>query len=173
MIERYTGDPQIIQKLGTNPEERGLTTAEFKAKFDQFAEEFVAWFNQTHCGEVDGIKADYATLLAGGTPTKLTLDNGWTGDLYVRRNMLGQVTIYGEVTSGTVTSGTKIASLPDGCKPASITHIVGYIGRTGVRTFTGLVVSVNNTLVIFEPASDILSNGWSGIRINATYQSEY
>lgn len=54
-ITRYTGDTDVIAKLGTTPEERGLTTEEFKAKFDQFAEEFVQWFNQTHCQEVDDI----------------------------------------------------------------------------------------------------------------------
>ncbi|HHX11119.1 MAG TPA: hypothetical protein GX729_07130 [Firmicutes bacterium] len=60
-----------------------MTTAEFKAKFDQFAEEFVAWFNQTHCGEVDGIdddlqshKADMATKQY--TSTDLGLKTGST-----------------------------------------------------------------------------------------------
>jgi hypothetical protein len=48
----YTGDTTIIGALGTNPAERGLTTQEFKDKFDQFADEFVAWFNETHLPEV-------------------------------------------------------------------------------------------------------------------------
>lgn len=40
----------VIASLGTTPQERGLTTDQFKAKFDQFATEFVAWFNATHIG---------------------------------------------------------------------------------------------------------------------------
>lgn len=49
---KYTKDTTIIGALGTNPAERGLTTQEFKDKFDQFATEFVEWFNETHLPEV-------------------------------------------------------------------------------------------------------------------------
>jgi hypothetical protein len=63
----YTKDTTIIGALGTNPAERALTTQEFKDKFDQFADEFVAWFNETHLPEVaekavvDEHLAEYAT----------------------------------------------------------------------------------------------------------------
>lgn len=64
---KYTKDTTIIGALGTNPAERALTTQEFKDKFDQFANEFVAWFNETHLPEVaekavlDEHKAETAT----------------------------------------------------------------------------------------------------------------
>ena len=54
----YTKDTTIIGALGTNPAERGLTTQEFKDKFDQFAEEFVEWFNATHIVEANAHLAD-------------------------------------------------------------------------------------------------------------------
>jgi hypothetical protein len=54
-ITPYSGETQIIQKLGTTPQERGLTTEQFKAKFDQFAEEFIQWFNTTHKAELEGL----------------------------------------------------------------------------------------------------------------------
>lgn len=57
----YTGETTIIGALGTNPAERGLTTQEFKDKFDQFAHEFVAWFNETHIAEADAHLAETAT----------------------------------------------------------------------------------------------------------------
>ena len=49
----YTGSTNKIASLGTTPEERTLTTDQFKAKFDEFAAEFVAWFNATHIAELD------------------------------------------------------------------------------------------------------------------------
>lgn len=69
---KYTKDTTIIGALGTNPAERALTTQEFKDKFDQFADEFVAWFNETHLPEVaekavvDEHKADNANKAHGG-----------------------------------------------------------------------------------------------------------
>jgi hypothetical protein len=68
---KYTKDTTIIGALGTNPAERALTTQEFKDKFDQFADEFVAWFNETHLPEVaekavvDEHKAETATQEGG------------------------------------------------------------------------------------------------------------
>lgn len=48
----YSGATNKIGAIGTSPVERGLTTQEFKDKFDEFADEFVAWFNTTHLEEV-------------------------------------------------------------------------------------------------------------------------
>jgi hypothetical protein len=52
----YTGSTTVITNIGTNPEERGLTTDEFKSKFDEGLTAFVAWFNATHLGETKKIK---------------------------------------------------------------------------------------------------------------------
>jgi len=48
----------VIAGLGTTPEERALSTDDFKAKFDEFAVNFVAWFNATHIVELDVLQTD-------------------------------------------------------------------------------------------------------------------
>jgi len=65
----YTGDTDIIASLGTSPAERGLTTDQFKAKFDEFATAFVAWFNATHIVEADAHLADNAAHNATSAAT--------------------------------------------------------------------------------------------------------
>ena len=63
-FSQYTGITNKIAALGTTPQDRGLTTDEFKAKFDEFAEEFVTWFNGTHKGEIDELQNEVTTHLA-------------------------------------------------------------------------------------------------------------
>lgn len=43
----------VIASLGTTPEERALTTDEFKAKFDEFGTDIVEWINDTHIPELE------------------------------------------------------------------------------------------------------------------------
>ena len=54
----YSGDTSVIGKLGTTPQERGLTTQQFKDKFDEGLKAFVEWFNLTHKTEFDAHLAD-------------------------------------------------------------------------------------------------------------------
>lgn len=42
----------VIASLGTTVQERGLTTDQFKAKFDKEATDIVAWLNDTHIPEL-------------------------------------------------------------------------------------------------------------------------
>lgn len=49
----YLGDTSVIGKLGTTPQERGLTTQQFKDKFDEGLKTFVEWFNETHIAEIE------------------------------------------------------------------------------------------------------------------------
>lgn len=44
-MQQYTGNTTVITNIGTNPSERGLTTDQFKAKFDQTVKDYVTWFN--------------------------------------------------------------------------------------------------------------------------------
>lgn len=71
----YSGDPNVISKLGTTPQERGLTTEQFKAKFDEGLKEFVTWFNDTHKTEFDAHLAESVYLQVdeppGANPTTL------------------------------------------------------------------------------------------------------
>jgi hypothetical protein len=56
----YTGETEIITNIGTTPDERGLSTDEFKAKFDEGLKAFVAWFNSTHKTEFDALVTNSA-----------------------------------------------------------------------------------------------------------------
>jgi hypothetical protein len=89
----YTKDTKIIGALGTNPAERALTTQEFKDKFDQFAHEFVAWFNATHVVEADAHLADTVSDVDGAHGLKIEKGT-WTPYLL------------GEDTAGTWTAGS-------------------------------------------------------------------
>jgi hypothetical protein len=60
-MQTYAGDTQIITNIGTNPEERGLTTEQFKAKFDEALTAFVAWFNDTHKSDIEALVVNSGT----------------------------------------------------------------------------------------------------------------
>jgi hypothetical protein len=61
-MTEYTGDTDIIIDLATEPEERGLTEDQFKAKFDEGLKAFVTWFNDTHKTEFDAVISDALKL---------------------------------------------------------------------------------------------------------------
>jgi hypothetical protein len=58
----YSGTVAVIAGLGTTVNERGLTTDQFKAKFDEGLTEFVAWFNDTHKTEFEAVQTSLKPL---------------------------------------------------------------------------------------------------------------
>lgn len=62
-MTQYSGETEVISKLGTTPQERGLSTEQFKAKFDEGLKGFVEWFNNTHKTQFDA-KAETTSLNA-------------------------------------------------------------------------------------------------------------
>lgn len=60
----YGGNTDVIAALGTTPQERGLETQEFKAKFDEALTAFVAWFNDAHKTEFDALTPTNQLALA-------------------------------------------------------------------------------------------------------------
>jgi hypothetical protein len=67
----------VIAALGTTPDERGLSTDQFKAKFDEFGVNFVEWFNETHIPELSSY-AEYGfvtsqAIASGASGTALNL----------------------------------------------------------------------------------------------------
>ncbi len=61
-MEPYSGDTKVIAKVGTTPEDRGLETEDFKAKFDEGLTAFVQWFNTVHKTEFEAHLADFAKV---------------------------------------------------------------------------------------------------------------
>lgn len=60
-MTEYTGETEVIGKLGTNPQQRGLTTQQFKDAFDEGLKGFVEWFNLTHKTEFEAVQTEIAT----------------------------------------------------------------------------------------------------------------
>ena len=75
----YSGDTSVIGKLGTTPQERGLTTQQFKDKFDEGLKAFVEWFNLTHKTEFEAVQTGLVThkadMAAHGISHKNLLHN--------------------------------------------------------------------------------------------------
>ena len=102
-MTKYSGNTEIITNIGTTPQERGLTTDEFKAKFDEGLKAFVTWFNDTHKTEFDAHLA-----LAGGT---------MSGEINMADNQLTRPEIkdYAETVGTTpATTGTVTFDLTTG-----------------------------------------------------------
>ena len=66
----YGQSPLVISILGTTPQERGLETQQFKAKFDEGLKGFVEWFNLTHKTEFEAVQTDIATHKADNAAHK-------------------------------------------------------------------------------------------------------
>jgi len=93
----YSGDTSVIGKLGTTPQERGLTTQQFKDKFDEGLKAFVEWFNETHIAEANTYlnPTMHRTIFRGKnlgtsltTAQRTAIQNGtfedlWLGDYWV------------------------------------------------------------------------------------------
>ena len=130
-MEPYSGDTAVIAKVGTTPEDRGLETEDFKAKFDEGLTAFVEWFNTTHKTEFEAHLADNAnphSIYAKKQQENWiapTLLNGWTnfddGSRYATvgyyKDAFGVVHIKGMIKGGTATVGTPIFILPSGYIP--------------------------------------------------------
>lgn len=66
-MTQYSGNVEIITNIGTTPNERGLTTKQFKAKFDEALKAFVTWFNDTHKTEFDALAGNQLNLTLPST----------------------------------------------------------------------------------------------------------
>ena len=154
--------------MALNKLKKWIGTQAMTAFFDQLNDNVDATNAAIDLAETDS--ATIASLLGGGDEYTLTLLNGWGGNLYVRRNVLGQVTIYGVLTAGVVDSGTLIAELPVDCKPLAVTAVVAHTSITAIRSTLGLYLLTNGEFRVDKPASDVLSNG-STLRVNCIYQS--
>ena len=116
----YSGETEIIGKLGTTPQERGLTTQQFKDKFDEGLKAFVEWFNLTHKTEFEAVQTGIATHKADNVNLKevhgLRIESG-SFNPYV----------YGSTTAGTNTYSVRVGSY---YKIGKMAFVQGYITMT-------------------------------------------
>ena len=143
----YSGDVEIITNIGTTPQERGLSTDEFKAKFDEGLKAFVTWFNDTHKTEFDAHLADIATQTELGhikvDGTSITIDeNG------IISSSSDNKIIYGyqidESNSNPLTS---------------VTYIDGAIGMTPATAGDGVSADWNNVYPYNKIRPVLFKNG--------------
>lgn len=159
-FSEYTGDTDIIASLGTTPAERGLTTDQFKAKFDEFAAAFVAWFNATHIVEADGHLAETSKqhlnlmttkgdIIYQGDDAAVRLPKGGEGTVLGIKNgvpiwglLVGGITGY---TPGEIMSLTDCFNSPYASGNSATSHISLYdIDTMLLSTETG--VGANNSV---------------------------
>lgn len=110
------------------------------------------------------------THLADSVPVKLTLLNGWTGDLYVRKLGHGLVQIYGDITPGVTDRATVIATLPEGYLVPYFTQIPAHSGVVATGGILGFVISATGNFSIYNPAASA-NLGTSYIRFNHIYKT--
>lgn len=89
----------------------------------------------------------------------LSPQNGWTGTLYYRKNQAELIEIQGNLTVGTLTAGTVIATMPEGYRPSRYSPIESYVSSLS-KVVNGLVLA-NDTgaLRVHAPATTELSAG--------------
>ena len=134
----YSGDTSIIGKLGTTPQERGLTTQQFKDKFDEGLKAFVEWFNTTHLTEFSPEEIIRPTLL-----------NGWKNfgancaPVGYYKDSFGLVHITGSIEGGPIPSIAFV--LPTNYRPLySLSYAVASYGdKTGI-----IRIDTNGNVVI-------------------------
>ena len=98
---------------------------------------------------------------------ELTLLNGWTGSLRVRKNAMDMVFIYGEITPGVTSRGTTIASVPSGYRPARVSALPAQSAGINIGAINGLAVTTSGNISIYGSASEDI--GELGVRINYIY----
>jgi len=81
-LTTYTGDTNIISQLDNQPNDNdGLSAAQLKAKFDQFATEFITFFNGEHLPELlAAINAAAQGISSDGVDGSLIIDGSVTSD---------------------------------------------------------------------------------------------
>lgn len=81
----------------------------------------------------------------------LALQNEWVGLLQYAKDNMGRLYIKGNLTPGTKTWGTVIATLPAGFHPKNWCCLTGF-DTTG-EVINGIVIDTNGEIKIFNPAS--------------------
>ena len=98
---------------------------------------------------------------------ELTLLNGWTGSLRVRKNAMGMVFIYGEISPGVTTVGTTIANLPSIYRPARPVALPAQSAGINIGAINGLAIVTSGNINVYGSASEDI--GELDVRINYIY----
>jgi hypothetical protein len=154
-MQTYDGNTEIITNIGTNPTERGLTTEQFKAKFDEGLTAFVEWFNDTHLVELK--TAPTENIIPYNSPIVGT--PGYKNKYW--KNDHGEVVIISVYQKGGITddigNGAHIFTLPEGCRPSETIAISGKIKQSDYATnyACDVVIYADGKVIIFLPTESL------------------
>lgn len=157
-LSKCTVPTDVIGSLGTTPQDRGLTTQEFKDKFDEMPEGIKAYLNDTLTVEVDAHTADNMTAHTPETPIAPTLINSWLNlgaghtEAGYWKDTVGIVHIRGVISEGA--TGNTAFILPVGYRPAKI---IGFAATSGVHgdayvwinPLGEVVIQIGSTIGVF------------------------
>jgi hypothetical protein len=131
MSEQYFTRPNVqpvITNIGTTPEQRQMSTSEFKAKFDEMPEAIQQYIKETLLIELDAFKEEFMTEMPKKANkqqegwTYPTLLNGWqnvSGSRPTRYfiDEFGIAHIFCEISGGTTASNTELFRLGNNYAP--------------------------------------------------------
>jgi hypothetical protein len=156
-MTQYTGDTEIITNIGTTPQERGLTTDEFKAKFDEGLKAFVAWFNDVHKTEFDAVYSEgtWTPVLAGATTAGSNTYTKQTGK-YIKQNK--KVTAWFNITlsakDASMAPYIVINNLPFTAANQNINFLANIFYNnfdlTAGKTLSGLILGNTSRIALYE-----------------------
>jgi len=161
MSEQYFTRPNVqpvITYIGTTPEQRQMSTDEFKAKFDEMTVNLQNYIKETLLTELDAFKQEFMKLLAGGTQYSATLQEGWTGTLTYRKNDLGQVVLSGNIIAGNAERNVLICTLPSGYRPKNALAVPAYNSTKG-RVNTLFELSATGNMYLRPEDISIIQTG--------------
>ena len=87
MSEQYFTRPNVqpvITNIGTTPEQRQMSTSEFKAKFDEMPEAIQQYIKETLLTELDAFKQDFMTHQAESASKHITESGSNANGSYIK-----------------------------------------------------------------------------------------
>ena len=148
-----TPNLNLPQWVGTEKPER----TDFNAAFDAIDTTVASHLADNTSAHGVNLKANKAL----GSAVNLTLQNGWSGGVDVRKNDLGQVTLSGTVSIGTATRGTIIATLPTEYTPISARVVIQAYSNTTGKSDNYLTINDTNGIEL----QVLNATGWIGFHI--------
>jgi len=115
----------------------------------------------TRIKQINGIWTAWQKIATDKQPDWITatLQNGWTGNAYYRKNSLEQMEImFNPITACTVSDFTTIATLPVGYTPLTHSPIVCYNTANG-ESVNGIVILNSGEIKIRTPATTKIATG--------------
>lgn len=151
----------------------GLTVKDFEMRVKNGDGSYDTLHPKTKIRNVIGLDEKMALKADKGTTNFFNVpkQSGWSGALTVGKNDMGLVALRGNLVSGTVASGTVIATVPKGYRPHSMSASpVAFNSYTG-NTFIGILINSSNGEIRLRPSAVSSISKGEAINFNCVYYS--